>query len=174
MSGRLLTLAKSIKDSRPPDLIIGGAENPYMLRWYVIPHNSLFNIYAHTILRSDDDRYLHDHRACNVSLVLSPYLEHFILDGGIHQKVLRKAGDVVFRSGSRAHRIELLKDAEGKEIPAHSIFIKFPDYRQWGFHCGPLGWLHHDDYEARFGQPLDLPGTALQPALLESLRESKA
>ncbi len=41
---------------RKPDFIIGGPENPYLLRWYLIPQNRFFNVYLHKILRSDDDR----------------------------------------------------------------------------------------------------------------------
>lgn len=31
---------------RAPDFIIGGRENPYLLRWFVIPRNPLCNIYV--------------------------------------------------------------------------------------------------------------------------------
>ena len=46
---------------RPADFVIGGAERPYLRRWWVIPRNRLFNVYLHQFLRSDDDRALHDH-----------------------------------------------------------------------------------------------------------------
>lgn len=48
---------EKIAQSRNPDFIIGGAD-PYMLRWWVIPRNKVFNIYLHRFLRSDDDRAL--------------------------------------------------------------------------------------------------------------------
>jgi hypothetical protein len=47
--------------ARAPDVIIGGHDNPYLLRWFIIPRNPIFNIYLHQFLRSDDDRALHDH-----------------------------------------------------------------------------------------------------------------
>ena len=41
---------------REPDFIIGGAERPYIRRWWIIPRNKLFNIYLHQVLRDDDER----------------------------------------------------------------------------------------------------------------------
>jgi hypothetical protein len=46
---------------RRPDFIIGGADNPYLLRWWIIPRNRWCNVYLHKILRDDDPRALHDH-----------------------------------------------------------------------------------------------------------------
>ena len=30
--------------NRPPDFIIGSKENPYMLRWYLIPRNRMIHV----------------------------------------------------------------------------------------------------------------------------------
>lgn len=46
---------------REPDFIVGGHDNPYLERWWLIPRNPLFNMYLHRFLRDDDDRALHDH-----------------------------------------------------------------------------------------------------------------
>ena len=46
---------------RPPDFVIGGADRPYMRRWYLVPKNTQLNVYLHHFRRSDDDRALHDH-----------------------------------------------------------------------------------------------------------------
>lgn len=40
-----------------PHQIIPSADDPYLLRWYIIP----LNVYLHKFMRSDDDRALHDH-----------------------------------------------------------------------------------------------------------------
>ena len=56
---------------RPPNAIIGGPENPYLLRWWLIPRNRWFNVYLHQFKRSDDDRALHDHPWINASIVLT-------------------------------------------------------------------------------------------------------
>jgi hypothetical protein len=75
MRNYLLNWAKS----RNPDFVIGGNERPYLLRWWVIPRNPVFNVYLHCFLRSDDDRALHTHPwLFNVSwLLLGKYREWF-------------------------------------------------------------------------------------------------
>lgn len=54
---------------RAPDVVIGEADSPYLLRWHPIPRNPIFNVYLHQFLRDDDDRALHDHPWVNVSLL---------------------------------------------------------------------------------------------------------
>jgi len=125
-------------ERRPPHVVIGDPWNPYLLRWHLIPRNRWFNIYFHVFLRSDDDRALHDHPWWNCSWLLrGGYLEH--LAGGKH--VLRKPGDVVFRRGEAAHRIEL------QGLICATLFITGPHYREWGFHC-PQGWRHWREFTA--------------------------
>ncbi|MDZ7823006.1 MAG: hypothetical protein U5K75_02470 [Ahrensia sp.] len=68
--GHILKRMTDRKVLSTPDLIIGGAEDPYMRRWFIIPRNRWFNIYLHEIVRSDDDRALHDHPWWSLSLVL--------------------------------------------------------------------------------------------------------
>lgn len=127
---------------REPDVIIGGQENPYMKRWWLIPRNRFFNIYLHHFLRSDDDRALHDHPWLNISWLLTgQYLEHRILAGGIHQKNEYQADDCIVRlSGAYSHRIELHKG------PVWTLFITGPVYRKWGFHCPDAGWVYYRDF----------------------------
>lgn len=139
---------------RAPDVIIGGAEQPYLLRWYLIPRNPLFNLYLHQFRRSDDDRALHDHPWFNASLVLrGSYVEHTIAAGGIHRTRTREVGAVVLRSPWRAHRIELptkrvVREVEGKRtwvaepVPCWTLFVTGPRLRAWGFHCERTGWVH--------------------------------
>lgn len=122
--------------NREPDVIIGGSDTPYLLRWHVIPRNPVFNIYLHLFLRSDDDRALHDHPWVNFSYLLAgTYLEHQILAGGVHTNTQYTAGDFRFRTtGKFAHRIELT------DGPVWTLFVTGPVYRHWGFHC-PKGWV---------------------------------
>lgn len=129
-----------IAASRPPDFIIGGAEDPYMLRWYVIPRNPVFNIYLHCFLRSDDDGALHDHSYASLSIILlEMYKEH--TTRGVRTYA---TGDWRWRlRGSMAHRIELFGD-DGR-LPCWTLFITGPRYRQWGFHC-PNGWRHWSEF----------------------------
>lgn len=128
---------------RRPDFVIGGAERPYLRRWWVIPRNRIFNVYLHEFLRSDDDRALHSHPwHFNLSILLrGGYLEH-TPSGAIR----RRAGDWKFRWGAAWHRVELLRTwsgfsrAEraivGDEEPCWTLFVTGPNVRQWGFDCG--------------------------------------
>lgn len=129
---------------RPPDFVIGGAERPYLLRWWLIPRNPVFNVYLHRFLRSDDDRALHDHPWANCSVLLrGAYTEHTIAAGGIEHRQVLQAGAVRLRpSGRFAHRIEL------HDGPCWTLFITGPRYRQWGFHCPEQGWIHWKDFTA--------------------------
>lgn len=130
-----MTWWQRIAARRPPDVVIGGEDNPYLRRWFIIPRNPVFNIYLHRFLRSDDDRALHDHPWWNLSILLQGrYVEHSIAAGGIHRHIERKAGDFKFRFARAAHRIELI------DGPCWTLFITGPRLRNWGFHC-PKGWV---------------------------------
>jgi len=151
---------------RPPDMVIGGHERPYLRRWWLTPWRGwteaakdsprawvrwlgrlgelLPNAYLHQFLRSDDDRALHDHPWGNLSVLLRGcYWEHTIDAGGINQRRLLVAGDWRVRwSGTFAHRVELLDGA------CWTLFITGPRYRQWGFHCPDAGWIHWKRFTA--------------------------
>jgi hypothetical protein len=122
--------------ARPHDVAIGGSkEDPYMLRWWVIPRNKFVNLYLHRFRHSDDDRALHDHPWINVSvLIRGEYTEHTIAQGGTHAKVVRRAGDWKFRRALFAHRIELHSGE------CWTFFATGPRIRSWGFHC-PTKWV---------------------------------
>jgi len=123
---------------RKPDFIIGGADTPQILRWWVIPRNRWFNIYLHHILRSDEDRALHDHPWWNVSIILrGGYWEHTP-----NARIWRSAGSIVPRGGKSAHRLEI--DSARAER-AVTLFITGPLFRTWGFHC-PKGWVPWKDF----------------------------
>jgi len=157
----ILGAVDRVAESRPPDQFIGGKVNTYLRRWWlnawrfytnesphwwqrllvVFPH-----AYLHHFLRSDDDRALHDHPWCNVSVLLrGEYTEHSIAAGGIHVRRIRRAGDVVFRRAKSAHRIEL---HAGR---CTTLFLTGFRVRDWGFHCPQRGWVHW----RRFGNPDD-------------------
>lgn len=129
---------------RAPDFIIGGAERPYLLRWFVIPRNAFLNIYLHQFLRSDDDRALHDHPWGNISILLrGSYIEHTIAQGGIHLRTERRAGQWKIRPlGTHAHRLEL------HDGYCWTLFLTGPRYREWGFHCPERGWVHWEEFTA--------------------------
>lgn len=134
--------ADRTKASRVPDFVIGEADRPYMLRWWIIPRNRWFNVYLHEIRRSDDDRALHDHPWVNCTIVLDGgYLEHTIAAGGVHRRIKRQAGAIKLRRSIAAHRLEVSE-------PATTLFITGPRWRSWGFHCPDTGWRHWEDFTA--------------------------
>ncbi|WP_430436821.1 hypothetical protein [Oceanibaculum nanhaiense] len=127
---------------RKPDQIIGGEDNPYLIRWCLIRKNRWFNIYLHHTIRSDDDRALHDHPWHNVSLLLDGgYIEIMPAypDTWPHsadlRHVSREVGALVLRRAVAAHRLALWCDDEGIELPSWSLFITGPHLRRWGFWC---------------------------------------
>lgn len=129
---------------RAPDFIIGPKDDPYLLRWHLLPRNRWFSIYLHRFLKSDDDRALHDHPYYNASILLrGRYLEH-LPAGTVKQ---RRAGQIVVRSAVAAHRIELLPGSKA----VWTLFVTGPRIREWGFLC-PRGWVHWKDFtDARDG-----------------------
>lgn len=130
---------------RHPDFVIGPPDDPYMLRWYLLPYNRftkrIGNVYLHKIVRSDDDRALHDHPWGSLSFILSGwYIEHTIMAGGVRKQRMMQEGDFQFRRARKAHRLQVPLDD-----PAWTLFFVGPKVREWGFHC-PNGWRHNDDY----------------------------
>lgn len=127
---------------RPPDFVIGGQENPYLRRWWLIPRNRFFNVYLHQFLRSDDDRAHHTHPwLFNVSAVMrDQYVEHVIERGGLLRRITRQAGAIKFRWGESPHRVELV---DGQ--PCWTIFITGPRVREWGFFCSDR-FVHLQDF----------------------------
>lgn len=132
---------------READLAIGGTEDPYLLRWYVIPRNRFFNIYLHEMRRSDDERALHDHPWFWASFILrSYYTERSILAGGRFRDRTYYAGSLRFHAPHYAHRLMMpeLSDVRKNGRPL-TLFITGPRLRDWGFHC-PQGWRHWKEF----------------------------
>lgn len=169
---KLLREHEHYRATHPMDFRIPPNTNvpAYMWRWWRIARNWAFNIYYHVVLRSDDDRALHDHPWFSFSIVLDGgYFEHTIRAGGIHRKIWKGPGSMSFRwTGSLAHRLELkrvslmeaplsalagreveISDATNMkvEVPATTIFITGPVLRRWGFHH-ESGWVDAYDWDA--------------------------
>ncbi|MBE5453437.1 hypothetical protein E3G52_000301 [Mycobacteroides abscessus] len=137
---------------QPHQTIGSDPNNPYLLRWYVIPRNRWLNIYLHKFLRDDDDRALHDHPWWFVSLMLwGQYVE--VTEEG---RVVRSApepwrwfwGDrpLAFRASTWRHRVELIKEPaiaterthvrpRSRAIPAWTLIVTGRRTRLWGFWC---------------------------------------
>lgn len=125
---------------RKPDLIIGPADHPYMLRWTVFRWRG-WQLALHNIRRSDDDRALHDHVGWNLS---------FVLRGAGYREILSHAWEPVrarivrrwrfaARSAFAPHRLELPFG------PVWTLWLRGPQVKEWGFYC-PKGWKHWKQY----------------------------
>ena len=142
---RLYDKALGIIASRPVDVNIGPANDPYMQRWFIIPRNRIFNIYLHHF-RHDDERVLHSHPWWSVSFVVWGWMREYYTpthdDAADPEKHLFRAvraGDVVFRDGNIFHRLELATPR------ALTIFITGPKYQSWYFACKKR-LIHWSDY----------------------------
>lgn len=133
-------------ESRGPDFVIGGHDNPYLLRWFLIPRNRFFNIYLHKFLRSDDDRALHDHPWPWCSILLrGSYVEWSKPRAGspLGYHVERfEEGSIRCHGPRYAHRLVIDRGSD-----CWTLFITGPRVRQWGFHC-PKGWVHWKKFTA--------------------------
>jgi hypothetical protein len=128
---------------REPDYTVVGKVDGrmYLRRWYLLPRNSIFNLYLHNITSSDDDRALHDHRGNNVSIILAgAYREHFE-DGS---SKVRRRGHMVYRRADMLHRLELITPT------VWSLFVVGPWWRNWTFAC-PEGRVPNETYIANDG-----------------------
>lgn len=128
---------RGVARRRKQDFIVGGdQEQPYMLRWFLIPRNKLFNAYLHKFMRPDQDEEMHDHPwLFNISIMLEgSYVEETVARGGVHHKRTFRPGQFKIRLGPAPHRVCELPSGE-----CWTLFITGPVVRTWGFHC-PAGW----------------------------------
>jgi len=118
--------------------VIGSADDPFMLRWYVIPRNRFANVYVHKFLRPDDDRALHDHPWAFVSwLIKGEYLEYTDQPPNPHT---RRRWSIAYRPAQFCHRVDLVNeyDRDGSSYgprPAWTVIVTGPKIRDWGFWC---------------------------------------
>ncbi|GAC70798.1 hypothetical protein [Gordonia soli] len=129
-----------------PHQVIGGTDNPYLRRWYLIPRNPVLNVYLHQFLRSDDDRALHDHPWPFVSLILSGEYDEITEQGTIH----RGRGSIAFRRAEWRHRVQLTEELTTGDLgngggpvvrllPCWTLIVTGRRSREWGFWCPARG-----------------------------------
>lgn len=130
--------------SGKPHFVIGGVQNPYLLRWYLLPRNPFVNLYLHKFLRDDDDRALHDHPWWFVSwMVRGAYSE--VTDS---RTLYRSTPSVCFRRALHRHRIVLDRDEVGAVVPCWTIVLTGPKARTWDFWC-PRGFIPWHQFVAQ-------------------------
>lgn len=135
-------------------VIVNCDHDPYLFRWYIVRKKS-FAIFIHKFIRSDEDRALHDHPW---NFLVIPIWRGYVE----HREQPRVSGEVYsskgrvypiigirFRSARFRHRVELLNcDYAGDDLgvegdcpkcdgrgvmPSWSVFIRFKEFRKWGF-----------------------------------------
>ena len=123
-----------------PDLIVGDPANPYLLRWELIRFRG-WQLALHKILRSDDERALHDHRGDNWSFILREgYYEVLSHAWQLPVGKRRKPGHLYFRVAEQPHRLVLTGHK-----PCWTLWLRAPERRRWGFHC-QNGWRDAEEY----------------------------
>jgi hypothetical protein len=130
-----------------PHQIVGPADRPYLLRWFVLPHNTFVNVYVHKFTGSDEPEALHDHPWWFASLVVSGgYVEHTA--AGPRR---RGRGSVAFRSAQFRHRIEL-PAAGGRRAVCRTLVLTGPKRRTWGFWCARDRFVAWDQFSGGCGE----------------------
>jgi hypothetical protein len=131
----------------------GRDTGPYLIRWAIT--TPFFGIKLHHILRSDEDRDLHDHPWSFLSLILrGGYWEHQAIDPAedprhdlrymnrspLTYRVWYGPGSILWRPAPSPHRLEL---PAGRS--AWSLVITGPKQREWGFRtiCGWIPWTEY-------------------------------
>lgn len=154
-------------------VIYDGCQRPYLIRFSFIEFFGL-SLKLHIILRSDDDRALHDHPWTFWTLMLSGgYWEETFpkqpgraclemrpgstdrwgltnINGHQIQTLKRwiKPGTFRICKAPYAHRLELDDDyyrRNGAVTPAATLVLMFPKTREWGFHTAK-GWTKWLDF----------------------------
>ncbi|MEB3031788.1 hypothetical protein [[Mycobacterium] nativiensis] len=115
-----------------PHQVVDSDAGPYLHRWFLIPHNGRLNVYLHKFVRSDDPGPLHDHPWAFLSIILSSGGYREVTEAG---DVLRRRGSVAWRRAAHRHRVELLRDRHGGELPCWTIIVTGARRRAWGFWC---------------------------------------
>ena len=116
--------ANEVMASRPPDFRIGPG---YIDRWFLVPRMSRGNnVFLHRMMRSDDDRAMHDHPWDNTSIIIAGGFVEITPEGSFK----REPGDRIERKATDRHRLEIEPGYQ-----SISLFLTGPKVREWGFWC---------------------------------------
>ena len=126
----------------------------YMNRYWLLPYGrQVIAARIHQILRSDIDRFYHDHPWSYVSVILrGGYWEvtPMFNSSGIYIGDVRKwygAGSVIFRPAKTWHRLEV---REGETV--WTLFITGKYRQKWGYLKEPRHKIVHEELEYQFNK----------------------
>lgn len=121
--------------------IKGSDGSLYLRRWALVRLGPV-RLNLHHIVRSDEDRFLHDHPWDFTSLIIrGGYTEQtleVVPDGTNEPKIMYRwfgVGRILRRKAEHAHRLEL-----SPERCAWTLVLLGPRRRVWGFHATD-GWV---------------------------------
>jgi len=119
-------------------------DDVYLIRYYVIPRNSLFNIYIHLFMRSDADDF-HDHPWNFYTWIVRGSYKEEQPTLGKNNKPLKSKIKVTercvwrnrfaYRKATDLHRVTLVRryTLNQKDIAPMTLCITGPTIREWGF-----------------------------------------
>lgn len=122
--------------------------DPYLVRLTIFDLGFI-TLRLHVILRSDDDRALHDHPWSFWTFILcGGYWEHQPANDPdepftVSMRVWRSPLSLLYRPTTHLHRIELKNDK-----PAVTLVVTGRKIRDWGFACHD-GWRNWRLFDAR-------------------------
>ena len=124
-----------------PHLEIKRCDNqPYLLRWYLLPENRFFRVYLHKFVGDDEREAMHDHPRASFSILFRGRYREITpvsLDDKQNEQVrIYRAISFIYRRAEHIHRVELI---DGK--PAWTVFMMGRKRREWGFWF-PDGFKH--------------------------------
>lgn len=124
----------------------------YMQRWRFLP-DWMPGFRVHKIMRSDEDRELHNHPFGFISVILKGGYFEFTEDG---KKRWYGPGSVVLRPADTFHRIELglhpysaEDDYAAVTVPAWTLVFRTSYFQQWGFKMNDGSFVHWKDFVAQ-------------------------
>lgn len=112
----------------------------YMERYWLAPYGSLpfgIAVRVHRILRSDNDRHLHDHPWAFLSVVLRGgyHEERLARSYGkveLRRRVWRGPGSIAFRRATDWHQLHLPTIVDADQS-CWTLFLSFRAQQKWGF-----------------------------------------
>lgn len=107
---------------------LGYEENPYLIRWTLLFYN--FSIRLHHWIKSDDNRFFHDHSCDLISIVVKGSYENITPDG----KFLVKAPSIWKAKAKQRHWLKIPKEG------AWTILLCGRPYHKWGFYVNGHKW----------------------------------
>jgi hypothetical protein len=111
-------------------------------RRYRLIQTKWFAVYIHQILRSDQDRDMHDHPWNFTSVILEGAYREASSYPPLFDKVYVRdyySGDVIEHKAEDAHKLTLVSDQVWT-----LVFVSGRE-RVWGYQT-PSGWVPHDEY----------------------------